>query len=126
MKKSLIINVIKILFMKRFKLLKVLGIIIMALAGLSLFSAIVMLLWNSLIPGIFHLSVITFWQALGLLVLSKLLFGGFRGGWAGRHHWRKNDMRQKWMNMTPEERTKFKQEWRNRCWSKPEEEKQVP
>ena len=51
------------------------------------FSAAVMLLWNWLIPAIFGLSAISFWQALGILILSKLLFGSFRfrhgkhGGW---------------------------------------------
>ncbi|MDR2868479.1 MAG: hypothetical protein LBV46_02935, partial [Bacteroidales bacterium] len=43
------------------------------------FSAVMMLLWNALIPAIFGLVCINFWQALGLLVLGRMLFGGFRG-----------------------------------------------
>ncbi len=36
-------------------------------------------LWNGLLPGIFGWRPITFWQALGLLVLCRILFGGFGG-----------------------------------------------
>ena len=68
-----------------------------------------------------HIGIINFWQALGILVLSKILFGGFHRGWRRRHyndrqfsHWRR-EMLVKWKTMTPEEREKFKQEWRNRC-----------
>ena len=62
-----------------------------------------------------HVSTITFIQALGILVLAKILFGGFRGGWgSGRYYW-KQRMRDKWNNMTPEQRDKFKQEWQKRC-----------
>jgi len=64
-------------------------------------------------PAIFHLPAITWLQALGLLILSKILFGGFRGG-GPRQHW-KNKMKQRWMNMTPEEKEKFKQDWMSRC-----------
>ena len=85
---------------------------------------VVMNLWNWLIPAIFGLGVITFVQALGLLVLSKILFGGFRGGgrWAGgcggggRQFW-KHRMAERMEKMTPEEREKFKQGMKNR-WSK--------
>ena len=97
--------------MKRFGARKVAGFIVLAIAGVFIFGSIVMLLWNALMPVLFHLPLISFWQALGILILSKLLFGGFRGG-GGR--W-KNRMRDKMNNMTPEEREKFKQEWRNRC-----------
>ncbi len=55
-------------------------IAMMAVFGVAVFGFIVMSLWNWLLPGIFGLPAIGFWQALGLLVLSKILFGGFRGG----------------------------------------------
>jgi hypothetical protein len=99
--------------MKRFWLRRVAGFIVLAIIGVTVFSGIVMLLWNALMPAIFHLSVITWPQALGLLILCKLLFGGFRGG-GPRHHW-KNKMKQHWMKMTPEEKEKFRQEWARRC-----------
>ncbi len=45
---------------------------------------VTMLLWNMLMPVIFGLTVITFWQALGLFVLARILFGGPPGGGHGR------------------------------------------
>ena len=84
--------------------------------GVFVFGGIVMLLWNALIPGIFHLQEIGFWQALGLLVLTKILFSGFRGG--PKSHgakWRMDSLKEKWTTMTPEEREKFSQEWGRRC-----------
>src|SRR5258707_734404 len=99
--------------MKRFWIRKVIGIICMVIVGIMVFSGIVMLLWNNLLPALFHFPVISFWQALGLLLLSKILFGGFRGG-GPRGQW-KDKMKQKWMNMTPEEKEKFKEDWGRRC-----------
>ncbi len=99
--------------MKRFSIRRVAGFILLAIAGIFIFGNIVMLLWNALLPALFHFPIISFWQALGLLLLAKILFGGFRGGGPGRH-W-KNKMNSRWMNMTPEEREKFKQDWGNRC-----------
>jgi hypothetical protein len=52
----------------------------------ALFGAIVMWLWNGLMPVIFHLGVITYWQAVGLAILGRLLFGGFHHGHPGRGH----------------------------------------
>jgi len=76
------------------------------------FSAVVMLLWNLLIPEIFGLKVITFWQAAGLFILSRILFSSFWGG-GNHHHHRMNDfhgdnpMHEKWMKMSEEERIEF-------------------
>src|SRR5579863_7511783 len=98
--------------MKRFGVRRVGGFILLAIVGVFIFGNIVMLLWNALLPVLFHFPLISFWQALGLLVLAKILFGGFRGGGPGRH-W-KNRMERKWMNMTPEEKERFKQDWGNR------------
>ncbi len=69
-------------------------------------------LWNWLMPGIFGLPLIGFWQALGLLVLSRIFFGGFRGFPGRRRRWG-HHMRRRWEQMTPEEREKFQQrmEW---------------
>lgn len=52
----------------------------------GLFSLLVLLLWNWLMPAIFGLTTITFFQAFGLLVLSKILFFGFHGGGHHRHY----------------------------------------
>jgi hypothetical protein len=90
-------------------------------ACLTLAGFVVMLLWNALMPVIFHLGMITFWQAVGLFILCKLLFGfgkggprgGFRGGPPGP--WMKFKMEERFRNMTPEERERFKQKWNERC-----------
>ena len=97
-------------------ILRGIGIALLVVAGLAVFSFVVMSLWNWLIPGIMGWKAIDFWQALGLLVLTRLLFGfrGF-GGWRHhRHHW-KERMRERWMAMTPEEREKFREGMRARC-----------
>jgi hypothetical protein len=95
--------------MRRFKAQKIAGFIVLAIAGVFVFGIIVMLLWNALMPDIFHLPIISFWQALGLLLLAKIFFSGFRGG--GPRGRMKDKLREKWMTMTPEERERFKQDW---------------
>ena len=86
-------------------------------AGIFLFGFIVMSLWNCLLPGIIGVGTITFWQALGILILSKILFGNFHGGHGHSryHHHYGREWHRKWMNMTPEERAKMKAEWKGRC-----------
>ena len=93
----------------RKKILKfIVGFIVAAVA----FSAVTMLLWNALMPGIFGIASINFWQALGLLVLGRILFSGIGGGNFMHPHGmmddgRKNFFREKWMRMTPDERRDF-------------------
>ncbi len=78
---------------------------------------VVMSLWNWLMPALFGWHLINFWQAVGILILSKILFGGFRGHGGGRHmRWRRG-MWERWEQMTPEEREKFRQGMRGRCGS---------
>ncbi len=90
-----------------FKGLKILVLIALAV---TLFSYVVMLLWNWLVPDLFSGPVITFVQAFGLLVLFRILFGGFhrRGGRRCGPHWRAR-MHARWEEMTPEEQEKFKE-----------------
>jgi hypothetical protein len=68
---------------------------------------VVMSLWNWLMPALFAGPQISFWQAVGLLVLSRILLGGF-GGRRGGMHWRRR-MIEQWDQMTPEEREKFRE-----------------
>jgi len=92
-------------------------------AGIFIFGGVVMLLWNWLLPAIFGFGTITFWQALGILVLSKILFSGFRGGHSHYKHQKDGYyQREKWMHLTPEEREKMKTEWKNRCTPPAKEE----
>ena len=83
-------------------------------AFLALFSFFVMTLWNNVLVPVVHVSAVSFWQALGILVLSKILFGGFRGAHWGRHRFG-HAMQQRWMNMSPEDKEKFREEWKKRC-----------
>jgi hypothetical protein len=91
------------------------------LAVIALLSFIVMSLWNIVLSPVLHVGIINFWEALGILVLSKILFGGFPAGWRGRHGYPnhfgygRKEMYEKWQKKTPEEREKFKQEWKDRC-----------
>ncbi len=85
-------------------------------AFLSLASFVVMNLWNYLMPVIFHLGAITFWQAMGIFVLSKILFGFGKGGHrGGGGAWMRHGMAEKLKHMSPEEREKFKEKWGQRC-----------
>ncbi len=89
-------------------------ILIAVVAGIFVFGSVVMLLWNNILPAVFGIKTITFWQALGILVLSKILFGGFRGG-HHRHHGPGHHWHGKYMQLSPEEREKMKAEWKHRC-----------
>ena len=93
---------------------------ILAPIGLAIFvavgGAVVMQLWNWLLPTLFGLRQITFWQALGLLALCRILFGG-GGGFGGRGLHRPNfrrKMAERWEKLPPEEREKFCQGMRSR------------
>jgi hypothetical protein len=63
-------------------------------------------LWNWLMPAIFGLRTITYWQAFGLMALSWILFRGFRGPRFPRSSWR-HVGGGRWERMTPEEREEF-------------------
>ena len=76
----------------------------------AIFAVAVMLLWNWLIPAIFGLTAVNYWQALGILVLCRLLFGSFGGGHGlmrRPHHAEGHPILNKWMKMTPEQRQEF-------------------
>lgn len=95
----------------KFILLPLLGIGFIALIGY-----VVMLLWNAILPTLFQgVGLLDFPKALGLLALCRILFGGFKGQ-SGRPDFKKRfNMKEKMMNMSDEEKQKFKEEWRNRC-----------
>jgi hypothetical protein len=90
----------------------------LAIVGMLIFIAIggevVLQLWNWLLPPLFGFRTITFWQAVGILALSRILFGGLCGRSQYRSGFR-NRMRERWEHMTPEEREKFRQGMRGRC-----------
>jgi hypothetical protein len=91
----------------------VFGVVALLIVGLA-----TQQLWNWLVPALFSGPAITFWQALGLLVLSKIFFWSF-----GKHHhgghwrggpWRGHAWREKWNTMTPEEREALRHKMRER------------
>jgi len=86
-----------------FKALRIAAMIVVAAA---VFGEVVEHLWNWLMPCLFGLRTITFVQALGLLVLTKLLFGGFHRHGGGRG-WKRH-MEERWARMTPEEQERFR------------------
>ncbi|ADW67312.1 hypothetical protein [Granulicella tundricola] len=109
--------------MKGYRLWKAVKILVMVVVCAAVFGLVVMQLWNWLMPAIFGLRTLTFVQALGLLVLSKVLFGGFhRHGHGGGRGWRRG-MGERWEKMTPEERERFKAGMRGRRggWCEPRE-----
>lgn len=86
--------------------LRFLGKAVLVIAAIAAMGGIVMALWNWVVPALFvGARAIDFAHAVGLLVLSRILFGGFRGhgGWRRRWHQRR------WDQMTPEEREKLQQ-----------------
>ncbi len=96
------------------RFLRVLKFIAIGAVAFTVFGFVVTNLWNYLMPGLFGLHAITFWQAIGLMLLGRLLFGGFRPG-RGGFGWRGGEMRRRWESMTPEEREKFREGMRGRC-----------
>ena len=84
--------------------------VVFGIAIAGLLSFVVMELWNHLLPEVVGARSITFWQALGLLILSKILFGGFRRGGPPAWGWKRR-MAERWEKMTPEEREKFRAGW---------------
>jgi hypothetical protein len=100
--------------MRRHWVARGLKFVLFAVLLVTLFSFVVMSLWNWLMPALFGWHLIGFWQAAGILLLSKILFGGFRGH-AGRHMYWRRRMMERWEQMSPEEREKFRQGMRGRC-----------
>ena len=94
------------------RIAKCIAIAIAGIIAITIFiflgGKVVQLLWNWLMPMLFGLREVTFWQAVGMLALSRILFGGFGMGGTGRgRRWRARH--------EPEERERFRQRMRDRC-----------
>jgi len=104
--------------MKHRWILRIGKFLVLATVALGVLGSAVMLLWNALIPELFRGPTLTFWQSVGLLALSHILLRGW-GRWHYANGWRrdrwKHRFEEKLAAMTPEEREKFKSEWRRRC-----------
>ena len=92
---------------------KLIWIVPLGILGVVIFSwiggQVVMLLWNWLAPELFGFRQITFWQALGLLALCRILFGGFRLGDSSPRSTSRHRLRERLGHMTAEERERFSQ-----------------
>ena len=96
------------------------GFVFIGIAGAALLTALLMVLWNWLIPAVLSGPIITYWQAAGILILSKILFSGFWGHKHPRPDYRHRDWRkrfeEKMKNMSEEDREKFKSRFHH--WSR--------
>jgi hypothetical protein len=99
--------------MTRHNVFRALKILPFGVAFVAMFGFVVMGLWNWLMPALFGSNSIGYWQAFGLLVLSRILFGGFRGVGGRGEDWRRR-MMERCEQMTPEEREKFRQRFQSR------------
>ncbi|HTC56795.1 MAG TPA: hypothetical protein VK706_10330 [Candidatus Sulfotelmatobacter sp.] len=88
----------------------ILGVLLFIFIG----GELVLRLWNWLLPGLFGWHQITFWQAIGILALCRILFGRIGGRGFRRSNFR-GRMGERWEHMTPEERERFRQGMRGRC-----------
>ena len=92
------------------------------LAMIALFAFVVghliMFLWNEILVETTGVKALNYWQALGLFLLSRILFGGFRFGSRSKWKEKRAKWKSKWTSMSDEERAAFKQKWRERCSSK--------
>ena len=99
---------------------KLVACIPLFLVGGALFAAlgglVVELLWNALLPPLFGWPQVGFWQALGLLVLCRILFGGL-GMHGGPRHGIRRRLGERWASLSPEEQERFRQALRERCGS---------
>jgi len=92
----------------------IVGFLVLAPLITLVFGTIVRYLWNWLMPTLFHLPTITFWQTIGLLFLSWILFGGRRGFTPVTSRWDRRGWRRRldmWEQMTPEQRAELRQRW---------------
>lgn len=94
--------------------------VVLGIMAIAVFTLVTMYLWNWLVPVLFAGPVIDFWQTLGLLVLSKILFSGFGKGRSHDHGRWRGYWKEKWSGMTPEERERFKQKMKNK-WCYPQQ-----
>ena len=106
--------------MKRYGMFKAVKMVLFLAAFISLAGVAVMLLWNALIPAVFDGVQITWIQALGLLILARILVGG--RGYGGFGASRRGRWRERWeskiASMSPDERKKWQEEFGRSCWGR--------
>ncbi|RXF68903.1 hypothetical protein [Arcticibacter tournemirensis] len=114
---------------RKFFVRKALLIILFVPTVITVLTFVVMALWNSVLTEVISVKPVSFWQAMGILALSKILFGFGGGKGPGRHSfWWNKRMQSKMRSMSPEEREKFKEEMCRRInfWHMPDRYCDVP
>ena len=93
------------------------------IAGALGLGALVMVLWNAILPAVLHAGRLSYWQGVGLLVLCRVLFGSWGGGRGGSGSRHPGGPQERWLSMSEEERQLFRQRWQargpRRGWSPP-------
>ena len=92
--------------MRRHWFVRGIKFVVFAAVAVMVASVVVMTLWNWVMPATFGLPALTLGRAFALLILSRLLLGGFSGPMGRRAHWR-HRMRERWEQMSVEERERF-------------------
>jgi hypothetical protein len=84
---------------------------LVAVLGLAVYG-----LWNGVLAQVVGVKPVTYWQALGILILARILFGGFprRPGGPFGAPWGRRMMWKRWQSLTPEQRAKMREEMRQR------------
>ena len=100
--------------MRNYRFFKGIKILVMVAAACVVFGYVIMRLWNWLMPALFGLRTVTFAQALGLLILSKILLGGFHRHSGGYRRGWKRHMEERFAQMSPEERERLRAGMRGR------------
>ena len=103
--------------MREGSIIKKAFIILFFAAAMAGMVAVLMLVWNAILPKVIGVTEVNYWQMLGILFLSKILFGGSKFGSGKDKHRKRRQMREKFKSMTDEEKTAFKSEWKSR-WEK--------
>lgn len=106
------------MYNKPFRPKRILIFLFFAATSLLALGGIVMLLWNAILPALLQVNVIGYWQAVGLLALCKILLTSFRPGPGNRRPsfgGPPTHIREKFMNMSEEEKVAFKERLQSRC-----------
>ena len=91
-----------------------LPVLIIGIFGIS---AVVMYLWNNVLSHVLEVNTISYWQAMGMFVLSRILFGrfNFKKHRDDKHRCATPALKDKLMGMTEEEKLEMKEQWKKRC-----------
>ena len=95
--------------MRRSRIGRIIRFLPFFILGAAVFGFLVMSLWNWLMPALFGVRPVGFWQALGIFILSKILFGGIGGGARHGGGYSRHRFMERWARMTPEEREQFRE-----------------